>query len=365
MTLQVALLTLVLAIILMDMLVLMLFRADRLDANSVEDWPRVSVLVPMRNEAMNVEGLLKSLLKLDYPKERIEILIGQDRSTDDTPNLLRKYIQLDARIAVVDITEDLQNLKAKANVIGQLIPHCTGDYYFITDADVRVPPGWLKALLHDNPENAGVIGGTTVVTDKDFWSGLQQVDWLFAQGMLYVAGKIFQVVAVSGTNMMITRKCCERVGGYQNIPYSLTEDIGALTAAKRSGYTGKNVLHQMATATIEAQPDWRSLLSQRSRWVYGVLRLPKGIVLLLLLRALFLPAVLWLACWWVWVAVAAYLLKSAINFSLIRKVGVEIGQNASWRYLLIFELYWFLMASFGLVTHLFSSGTHWKGRKYS
>ena len=170
---------------------------------------------------------------------------------------------------------------------------------------------------------------------------------------------------MSGTNMMITRKCCERFGGYQNIPYSLTEDIGALTAAKRSGCTGKNVLHQMATATIEAQPDWRSLLSQRSRWVYGVLRLPKGIVLLLLWRALFLPAVLWLAWWWVWMAVAAYLLKSAINLCLIRKVGVQIGHNASWGYLLIFELYWFFMASIGLVTHLFSSGTHWKGRKYS
>ena len=364
MTFHLALVVLILVIILLDMLVLMLFRVEGLDTDSVEDWPQVSILVPMRNEANNVEGLLKSLLKLDYPKEKVEILIGEDRSTDDTPNLLKKYIQSDTRITVIDITEDRHNLKAKANVIGQLIPHSTSDYYFITDADVRVPPGWLKALLKDDPEKAGVIGGTTVVTVRNFWSGLQQVDWLFAQGMLYVAGKQFEVVAVSGTNMMITRECCERFGGYQNIPYWLTEDIGALTAAKRSGYTGKNVLHPMATATIEAQPDWSSLLSQRSRWVYGVLRLPNGIVLLLLLRALFLPAVLWLAWWWVWMAIAVYLLKSVINFSLIRKVAVQIGHQVSWGYLIIFELYWFFMASIGLVNHLFSSGTHWKGRKY-
>jgi cellulose synthase/poly-beta-1,6-N-acetylglucosamine synthase-like glycosyltransferase len=342
---------------------LILFRVEYKPANQ-QDWPKISILVPTRNEASNLEVFFEHLLMIDYPKEKVEIIIGEDRSTDETPAMLSKYAQLDSRITVINITGDLPGLVGKANVIGQLIPYSSSDYYFITDADVRVPPGWVKALLLEDSAEAGVIGGTTVVADTGFWSNLQRLDWFSAQGSLYVAGKIFRAVAVSGTNMMITKNCCLEIGGYQNIPYPLTEDIGTLTAAKKAGFSGKNVLHQQATATTKAQPDWRSLISQRSRWVYGVLRLPVVIVLLLLLRALFLPFTLSLALWWPFTAILVYLIKTMINTMLIRKVSTQIGQSVSLKYILLFELYWFLMAATGLLTHLFSKRIVWKGRSY-
>ncbi len=364
MTITFFLLALVIMVISIDVLVLILFQTRNLSASQVSEWPMVSILVPMRDEASNVKALLECLFELDYPQDKIEILIGEDRSIDDTPDLLKKYARLDPRVTIIDITTDLPRLVAKANVIGQLIPYCKSDYYFITDADVRVPPGWLKALLTEGVDQAGVIGGTTVVESHDFWSNLQRLDWLLAQGLLFVAGNVIRVVAVSGTNMMITKACCQDIGGYQKIPYSLTEDIGMLTAAKRAGYTGRNVLDPMATAVIQAQPGWKSLISQRSRWVYGVLRLPTGIVFLLLLKVLFLPAVLWLASWWGIAALVAYLLKSLFNLVLIQTVGTKVGQTVSTKYIVFFELYWFLMAVTGLVTHVLSSGTSWKGRKY-
>ena len=364
MILQIGLIVILLVCVFTDLLALLLFKVKDLPVDDSKEWPMVSILVPMRNEAKNVRELLDNLLSLEYPEEKMELVIGEDRSTDHTGRLLKEYAKMDPRILIVDIDEDIAGLKGKANVIGQLIPYCSGQYYFITDADVRVPAGWIKALLSCNTKSAGVIGGTTVVKTTNFWSSLQQMDWLFAQGLLYVAGRIFQVVAVSGTNMMITKSACLKIGGYQNIPYSLTEDIGALTAAKRAGFTGVNILQPEATAMIEAQPDWHSLISQRGRWVYGVLRLPIGIIALLLIRALFLIAVILLAWWKIWLAAGAYLFKSVINLFLMRKVGLQIGQPVDAKYFLFFEVYWFLMALAGLWSHLFSSGTEWKGRKY-
>jgi len=350
--------------LIIDLMAIVLFKPESVTIKPQDQWPMISILVPMRNEAVNVNALVENLLELDYPSDRMEILIGEDRSTDQTSELLEKQASLDPRIRVVLITEDLPDLKAKANVIGQLIPHAKSDYYFITDADVRLPANWLKAYLSVITDKAGVIGGTTVVKVHDFWTALQNIDWIFAQGLLYTAGKNFRTVATSGTNMLVTRKVCEAVGGYDKIPFWLTEDIGILTAARKSGFTGMNILDEKVAAVIEAQPDWGSLMSQRSRWVYGVLRLPKIVIILLLIRSLFLIFVILVAWWSVKAALAIYVFKVAINWIFIRRVAACIGQTIPARHFLYFEVYYFLMSMGGLFSHLFSPDTNWKGRNY-
>lgn len=360
----VLLLSLTLITICIDLLALILFKRESLAIDESVQWPRVSILVPMRNEAQNVKGLLDSLSSLEYPADKVEILIGEDRSTDQTPELLSTLTSGNPQVTVVSIVQDLPNLKAKANVIGQLIPHCTSEYYFITDADVRVPPTWIKSILQNNPQKAGVVGGTTVVKVRDLWSGLQNIDWILAQGLLSVAGKLFGTIAVSGTNMMVTKQVCDAIGGYGNIPFSLTEDIGVLTAARDAGFTGKNLTDPKSTGLIEAQPSWASLLAQRARWTYGVLKLPKFIVLLLLIRAFFLVLVILLAFWHPGVAVAAYLTNVILGVILVRTIATAVGQKIALVHFLFFEVYWFLVATGGLFTRLFFTNINWKGRDF-
>jgi cellulose synthase/poly-beta-1,6-N-acetylglucosamine synthase-like glycosyltransferase len=358
------LIMLVLLAVLMDFIALILWKTPSKMANKVSELPGVSVLIPMRNEAVNVKGLVSCIKLLDYPSEKIEILIGEDRSEDRTRQLLEQEIGNDSRFKIISIERDIAGLKAKANVVAQLIPHCNTSFYFITDADVSVPKSWISALLPYHTNNTGVIGGTTVVRVQNLWSGLQNIDWLIAQGLLFVAGSRFKTLAVSGTNMMITRTVCQAIGGYHKIPYSLTEDIGMVIAARNSGFSIKSVLTPGATAVIEAQANWASLISQRTRWIYGAFRLPKFVVLLLLLRTLFLFFIIVIAWYQPTTAIIIYLSKVLIDWIFVSRVARHLDGEIHVKHFICFEVFSCLISTSGLLRYLFSTHINWKGRNY-
>lgn len=350
--------------VLIDLVALILWKEESSEDMFSSELPPISILIPMRNEESNVRGIIECIKSLDYPKHKIEVLIGEDRSEDQTRKALNKEIGIDSRIKVVPIREDLPGLVAKANVIAQLIPHCKTNYYHITDADVRVPSTWVNALLPYSSSRTGVIGGTTVVETSDLWSGLQNIDWLLAQALLQVVGTIRGTVAVSGTNMMITREACDAIGGYQNIPYALTEDIGFLTAARDHGFSAKTVVNKQALARIRAQPSWSELLKQRTRWVYGALRLPKPLVFLLVVRTLFLLTLMLIIWWRPLTAVGLYVIKFLIDWVLVNKLATKLDQKMSLKYFLCFEAFSFLISTGGLLKYIFSTNINWKGRNY-
>ena len=350
--------------VLVDIAALIAWKSPSKKAHKISELPSVSVLIPMRNEEVNVIGLIECIRSLDYPPEKIEILIGEDQSEDHTRQLLEQEIGDDRRFKIIPIKRDIFGLRAKGNVIAQLIPHCHTSYYFITDADVRVPKTWIRALLPYKTGSTGVIGGSTVVRVHDLWSGLQNIDWMIAQGLLFIVGTRFQTLAVSGTNMMITSAVCDAIGGYHKIPYSLTEDIGILTAARNSGFSGKNILTRGATALIEAQPNWASLISQRTRWTYGALRLPKFIVLLLLIRTLFLFFILAIAWWNPVAALLIYMSKSLTDWILVKKVARHLDQEVPFMHFFCFEVFSTLISTSGLLRYLYSANIKWKGRNY-
>ncbi|GJM30278.1 MAG: hypothetical protein DHS20C17_29130 [Cyclobacteriaceae bacterium] len=360
------LLAIVLALlsIIIDLSALILLRFPETGNVAESTLPNVSILVPMFNEESNVDALIKNLQMLDYPAGNFEILIGEDRSTDKTPEKLRVAASQDVRIKVVTIEKDIPGLLGKANVIAQLIPHSTTEFYFITDADVRVPSAWVKTVLANYHSKVGVIGGITVVPVSSLWSGLQNIDWLLAQGLIHVAGQVFQTVAVSGTNMMVSRDACATIGGYANIPYPLTEDIGLLTAVKNMGFTGKNLIHAGCTAVTNPCPGVGSLLQQRSRWIYGVLKLPWYIIALLIIRASFLLLVALILLWQPITGFILLGLKMGIDLLLVRRIARRVRADFTVWHFLFFEVYWFSMSMCGLFMHLFSVNTNWKGRDY-
>ena len=356
--------TLALAAILIDLVALLCWQKPHATVADHGNVPSVSVLVAIRDEAHNVKGLIKSLQQLDYPKHKLEFLIGEDRSKDHTLSLLEQETRHDHRFRIIRIQNDLPGLFAKGNVISQLIDQCTTPYYFITDADVRVSQSWISGLLSMLGPQDGAVGGTTVVNTVNLWTGLQNIDWLLAQGLLLIASKFLGCQAISGTNMMITQQACNAIGGYQTIPYSLTEDIGFLTAIKRVGFTATNALNKQSLATIEGLPDWRSLVAQRARWAYGVFRIHPLLVSLLVVRSLFLISLLMIAGWQPIWAIVLLFVKFMIDWSFVAKVATTLDQKVKLGHFVCFEFYWASIAISGLFIHLFSTNKSWKGRTY-
>jgi glycosyltransferase involved in cell wall biosynthesis len=118
----------------------------------VDDWPFVSIIVPVYNGSRTIDALLASLLALDYPADWHEILIVDNKSTDDTRERVQRY-----PVTLLEETE-IQGPSAARN---RGVEAAKGEILAFTDADCVVEPTWLKRLLadHQEPRWGGFAGG--------------------------------------------------------------------------------------------------------------------------------------------------------------------------------------------------------------
>ncbi|MCL2127968.1 MAG: glycosyltransferase, partial [Treponema sp.] len=108
---------------------------------------RVSLVIPIHNEGRRMGGLLESLLLQDFPAE---IIFVDDRSTDESPAMLEKFVKDAAErgmndCRIITLAENPgPNFKQHALSAG--IAEARGDYFLFTDGDCDVPPGWIRAM---------------------------------------------------------------------------------------------------------------------------------------------------------------------------------------------------------------------------
>ena len=330
----------------------------------MEDQPMVSILLAVRNEEANLPRCLQHLINLKYPKDRLEILVGDDDSSDQTLSMAQEWANNYDRIKVYPITETLPKVKAKANVIAQLARKSKGKYLFITDADVAVNPSWIVSLLSNQTQLTGAIGGTTLIEGPNLWSAWQNLDWLLAQGMLQVANRMGFAIAISGTNMMVTEKVYQAMGGFEEIPHAVTEDFGILTAVKSKGFKIRNVLQPTAVVKALPSPSVWMLVSQRKRWMLGATKLSWPVLGLLYLRGLFWPFIITLWFFFPWWAVIFALLKFGWGSTFIYQVIRKAGQPVPWLAWLSFEGYSAILSLATMIVHWLPYKVTWKERKY-
>jgi len=160
--------------------------------------PSVSIIVPAYNEAANIESKLQNLLSLDYPSDRIEILVGSDGSTDGTDNIARLY-----ESHCVHLIASAEQ-GGKSSMQNELVSRSTGSILVFTDADCIVAPNALRKLVRNFADPAvGLVtaapaysnaGETEVTRNESLY--LRYESWLRAQesrcGLLAMAsGSLF------------------------------------------------------------------------------------------------------------------------------------------------------------------------------
>jgi cellulose synthase/poly-beta-1,6-N-acetylglucosamine synthase-like glycosyltransferase len=104
-------------------------------------WPDVSVVIAAHNEEMVIGRRIENLLELDYPADRLQIVIGSDGSTDRTSEIVRLFGR--ARIAFHDFA--LQ--RGKAQVLNDLVGLARGKFVVFTDANTFFEPNAVKELI--------------------------------------------------------------------------------------------------------------------------------------------------------------------------------------------------------------------------
>jgi GT2 family glycosyltransferase len=132
--------------------------------------PFISVVIPTKNNGDIIGRCLKSLWELDYPQDRIEIIVADCRSTDKTREIAKLYC--------ATIVEDKGNSVCSGRNAGFAV--AKGDYIAITDADCTFDKNWLKnSLKYFENEKVGGIGGANLIPEDETPFG-KAVGLLFA-----------------------------------------------------------------------------------------------------------------------------------------------------------------------------------------
>jgi len=150
-----------------------------------EPWPPVSVIVPARNEADDVEACLDSLRAADYPADRLEIIVVDDFSTDGTAERVRAHQPVpppaEAASPTVRLVELADTTTANGNhkpaAVACGIEAATGEVLLTTDADCRVPPAWVRSMVrHCTPDTPFVAGPVRYDHNEIFLPRLQALE---------------------------------------------------------------------------------------------------------------------------------------------------------------------------------------------
>lgn len=261
-------------------------RANRVPRNENAE-PTVSVIIAARNEEERIETCLKSLAALDYPSEKLEVVIIDDHSTDRTLAILQEFSLKCPRIKVLSAGPEEGNLRGKTNAVTSGIEQTTGSILMFTDADCTVSRLWVRETVKYFDDTTGIVGGFTILEARTIFEGIQTLDWVFLFGLASAtAGWNIPLTAI-GNNLSVRRTAYELVGGYRDIPFSVTEDYSIVQAIlQRTEYGLRFPLNRDALVSSKACETWSQLFRQKQRWGVGGLDM--------VLRGMIIMAVGWL-----------------------------------------------------------------------
>lgn len=227
---------------------------------------RFSVLVPARNEADNIEGLLLALQQQEYPSELIEVIVIDDDSTDGTNDILRKFPGI--RLIEKNIDRDRPGKKHSIEMGIQAAQH---DWILTTDADCIPPTGWIATMnaCLDQKEVVCLVGPVSMAASKPSLLQLfQRYDNLMFQGITGAAiGSDFHALG-NGANLCYRKEAFADVNGFEGIDQLASGDDVLLVEKFMSCYPGQVRFLKSCEALVYTRPcpSWKALWHQRIRW---------------------------------------------------------------------------------------------------
>ncbi|KLE16661.1 glycosyltransferase family 2 protein [Clostridium sp. C8] len=237
----------------------------------LKEYPFVSVLVPAHNEGKVIEKTAKALLELEYPKDKYEVIIINDNSSDNSAEILGKVKEeYKNRNFIIINTDKTTGGKGKSTALNIGYKQSKGEILAVYDADNTPEKKALKYLIKTlvSDEKLGAVIGKFRCRNKNvnILTKFINIETLTFQWMAQAGRwKLFKLCTIPGTNFVIRRKILDEINGWDT--KAITEDTELSFRMYRMGY---KIKFMPLSVTWEQEPQTLNVwFKQRSRWAKG------------------------------------------------------------------------------------------------
>ncbi|HEU4984555.1 MAG TPA: glycosyltransferase, partial [Nitrososphaera sp.] len=218
--------------------------------------PKVSVILPARNEEKYIARCLDTLLAQDY--SNFEVIAINDNSTDGTGEIIQSYAARDSRIVYVSTPAKPEGWAGKNWACHQGYKKASGEYLFFTDADTEHAPNVMSlAVGHMLSESLDALTAIPRLLCNDFWTKVT------LPGLSTFLHTRFSPLRVNdpkqktgyffGSFFVITKKTYEAVGTHEGVRQELVEDGALGSKVKAAGFRMKMVRGEQHVEAVWAR----------------------------------------------------------------------------------------------------------------
>jgi len=208
------------------------------------DWPFVTITIPVYNAESSIRATLARLLELDYPPEKLQLLVISDASTDGTDEVVREFRDRGVELLTMGVR------LGKTTAENVAVALARGEIIVNVDATVLVPAGSLKPLVRvfDDP-TIGVASSRDVsVGDANRSIGVESSYVSYEMWIRDLETRTGSIVGASGCFYAIRRSIHERP-----LPADLSWDFASVLVAREQGYRSVSVPRALCIVPRTAQ----------------------------------------------------------------------------------------------------------------
>lgn len=230
--------------------------------------PFVSVVVAARNEAGTIEKCISTILGQDYPRNKFEVIVVDDNSTDSTAGLVKKMAKKFRNLQLCKLSPGRnESIGRKPESIALAVSVAKGEIVLTTDADCDVPKTWLKAMTKDFAEDVMFQAGPVVeVQTGSFLNKLESLEFmsLIVTGAgLIGAGR---PIICNGANLAYRKSAFKAVQGFEGTVSSNDDETLMQRIFTRNLGKVRFVADPDAVVRTVSNNNLWSFLKQRLRW---------------------------------------------------------------------------------------------------
>lgn len=231
--------------------------------------PTVAVFIPAHNEEVVIAQTLKAMSRLYYPKDKLDVIVINDNSSDRTGEIVQEFTEKFPFIRMV-VTEPPNKGIGKSSALNEALAQSESEFIAVYDADntpERMAVWYLVMGLLNDPKAGAVVGKFRVINAKESWlTRFINIETICFQWMAQAGRwRWFKVATIPGTNFAIRRSIMEQLGGWD--VKAMAEDTELTIRVYNLGY---HIRFFPKAVTWEQEPETLKVWwNQRLRWARG------------------------------------------------------------------------------------------------